>query len=77
MVEVDARNEEDRGGVSGFVLMAQSHLSLHAVPRRNFVSADIFTCRDRLADERIRQSLIAGFGLDDIESGLPGGPGSR
>jgi S-adenosylmethionine decarboxylase len=67
LVEVGAQNEKDPGGVTGFVLIAQSHLSVHTFPRRRFVSADIFTCQDHLDQERICQSLIATFLLGDVE----------
>jgi S-adenosylmethionine decarboxylase len=70
LVEVGAQNEKDPGGVTGFVLIAQSHLSVHTFPRRRFVSADIFTCQDHLDHESIRRSLIATFGLGDVESKL-------
>jgi S-adenosylmethionine decarboxylase len=70
LVEVGARNWKDPGGITGFVLIAQSHLSVHTFPRRRFVSADIFTCQDQLDVDRIRQSLISTFGLGEIESHL-------
>jgi S-adenosylmethionine decarboxylase len=70
LVEVGALNDKDPGGVTGFVLIAQSHLSVHTFPRRRFVSADIFTCQDDLDQESIRRSLIATFGLGDVESNL-------
>ena len=76
LIEVGARNEKDPGGVTGFVLVAQSHLSLHTFPRRRFVSADVFTCQDYLDHEWIRQSLITTFGLGGVESNLiPRGTG--
>ncbi len=31
-------------GVSGFVLIAESHISLHTFPGRRYVNADIFSC---------------------------------
>ena len=31
-------------GVSGFVLIAESHISTHTFPARGFVNADIFSC---------------------------------
>jgi S-adenosylmethionine decarboxylase len=68
LVEVGARNAKDPGGVTGFVLIAQSHLSVHTFPRRRFVSADVFTCQDHLDHERICQSLMTTFGLGEIES---------
>jgi S-adenosylmethionine decarboxylase len=68
LVEVGAQNEKDPGGITGFVLIAQSHLSVHTFPRRRFVSADIFTCQDHMDLELIRQSLIATFMLGDVET---------
>ena len=70
LIEVGARNEKDPGGITGFVLIAQSHLSVHTFPRRGFVSADVFTCQDHLDHGRIRESLIAAFKLGDVESNL-------
>jgi len=70
LIEVGPRNEKDPGGITGFVLIAQSHLSIHTFPRRRFVSADVFTCQDHLDQDRIRQSLIATFQLGEVESNL-------
>jgi S-adenosylmethionine decarboxylase len=70
LIEVGARNVKDPGGVTGFVLVAQSHLSLHTFPRRRFVSADIYTCQDHLDHEWIRRSLMATFLLGDVETDL-------
>ena len=70
LIEVGARNEKDPGGITGFVLIAQSHLSIHTFPRRRFVSADVFTCQDQLHHQSIRQSLIATFQLGEVESNL-------
>jgi S-adenosylmethionine decarboxylase len=33
-------------GVSGFVLIAESHISVHTFPARRFVSVDIFSCEN-------------------------------
>jgi S-adenosylmethionine decarboxylase len=70
LIEVGALSDKDPGGVTGFVLIAQSHLSVHTFPRRRFVSADIYTCQDHLDHGRISQSLIATFGLGDVEINL-------
>jgi S-adenosylmethionine decarboxylase len=70
LVEVGPRNPKDSGGVTGFVLVAQSHLSVHTFPRRHFLCADVFTCQDRLDDEGIRRSLIETFGLGEVETNL-------
>jgi S-adenosylmethionine decarboxylase len=70
LIEVGARNEKDPGGITGFVLIAQSHLSVHTFPRRGFVRADVFTCQEHLDHEGIRRSLITTFRLGDVESNL-------
>lgn len=33
-------------GVSGFVLIAESHISIHTYPERAYLSLDIFSCKD-------------------------------
>jgi len=34
------------GGVSGVVLLAESHISIHTWPERNYAAVDIFMCGD-------------------------------
>src|SRR5574341_2465409 len=33
-------------GVSGFVMIAESHISMHTFPERRLIWADIFSCKD-------------------------------
>ncbi len=33
-------------GLSGFVLIAESHISVHTFPMRRFMNADIFSCEN-------------------------------
>jgi S-adenosylmethionine decarboxylase len=33
-------------GVSGFVMIAESHISMHTFPERRLVWADVFSCKD-------------------------------
>ncbi len=33
-------------GVSGFVIIAESHISVHTFPERGYVNIDIFSCKD-------------------------------
>ena len=37
-------------GISGFVLIAESHISIHTFPEKNFASVDIFSCKPFDAD---------------------------
>jgi len=38
-------DEAEQCGVSGFVLIAESHLSIHTWPERGALWADIFSCK--------------------------------
>jgi len=52
-------------GLSGFVLIAESHISIHTFPERESVNIDIFSCRDfdpQHALEQVKQT----FGLSSI-----------
>lgn len=33
-------------GVSGFVMIAESHISMHTFPERQLIWADVFSCKD-------------------------------
>lgn len=33
-------------GVSGFVLIAESHISIHTFPEKGYLSIDVFSCQD-------------------------------
>jgi len=43
----------DDWGVSGVVLIAESHISIHTFPEKGFVTLDIFSCREFDVDEAI------------------------
>jgi S-adenosylmethionine decarboxylase len=40
----EASKPED-SGVSGFVIIAESHISIHTFPYRQYVNIDIFSCK--------------------------------
>lgn len=53
-------------GLSGFVLIAESHVSIHTFPMEGSISVDVFSCRafDIGAAER---EIVARFGISRIE----------
>ncbi len=56
VVEVGPKNRKDPGGLSGFVLIAESHISFHTFPKRGFVTIDVYTCQNDLnTDQLINQ----------------------
>jgi len=54
-------------GLSGFVLIAESHISIHTFPEKNFVSVDIFSCKGFDAEFAGRYFQQA-FGIEKVES---------
>ena len=44
-LNVSGNGKKDSGGVTGFVVVDESHVSIHTFPHRLFISADIYTCK--------------------------------
>ena len=44
VLEYAAPKGED-SGVSGFVIIAESHISVHTFPHRDYINIDMFSCR--------------------------------
>ena len=45
-------------GVSGVILIAESHLSIHTWPEHGYAGADIFTCGTRVQPEKAAEVII-------------------
>ena len=56
-------------GISGFVLIAESHISIHTFPEKNFVSADIFSCK-AFDSDAASEYLKAAFDMEKMESNM-------
>jgi S-adenosylmethionine decarboxylase len=63
VVEVGPKNRKDPGGLSGFVLIAESHISFHTFPKRGFVTIDVYTCQNDLNTERLVKEFATAFGF--------------
>ncbi|HTZ18925.1 MAG TPA: adenosylmethionine decarboxylase [Dissulfurispiraceae bacterium] len=48
-------------GISGMVVIAESHLSIHTWPEYSYAAVDIFTCGDIIKPEVAAQYLISRF----------------
>jgi S-adenosylmethionine decarboxylase len=70
LVELGHHSPKDPGGVSGFVMIAESHVSIHTFPLRGFVSADVYTCQNSLDTDQICRYFVDAFGLQDLEVNL-------
>jgi len=45
IVEYEAEQEPE-SGITGFVLLAESHISIHTYPKKGYFAFDIFSCRE-------------------------------
>ncbi len=48
-------------GVSGVIIIAESHFTVHAWPEHNYAAVDIFTCGDNIDLDRAIHSMQNGF----------------
>jgi len=46
---------KDTGGWSGFVVIEESHISIHTFPHRRFASIDVYTCQNGLNKTLIKK----------------------
>ena len=68
-------------GVSGFVMIAESHISIHTFPLKGYINIDIFSCKP-FDDRRVLRDVKEYFqlvrvktwvlerGLEHIENGM-------
>ena len=49
-------------GISGVVIIAESHLFIHTWPEYGYAAADIFTCGDTVKPEKAAEMLISKLG---------------
>src|SRR3989338_10084739 len=60
-------DKKDHGGWSGFVIIEESHISIHTFPLRKFLSADVYSCKEGLDRSKIIAYFKEQFELEDIE----------
>jgi len=53
-------------GVSGVVVISESHLSVHTWPEMGYVALDIFTCGERAKPEAAVQHALKEFGAANM-----------
>lgn len=63
----DGNAFKDPGGWSGYVMIAESHLSIHTFSKRGFLTADFYTCKNGLDKEKVIAYLKEHFDLNDVE----------
>ena len=66
VLEYEAPKPED-SGISGFVIIAESHISVHTFPRKNYVNIDIFSCQSFDKEQALAQAKAL-FDLEEVET---------
>jgi S-adenosylmethionine decarboxylase len=67
IVSVGPNCHKDPGGLSGFVMIAESHISFHTFPARGFVTMDLYTCQNAIDRNATVAYLKAAFELTDAD----------
>ena len=67
---------EPNGGISGVAVLAESHISVHTLPERNYASFDVFMCGDAQPKKAV-QILKDAFEAGDVKvTEIPRGAGA-
>ncbi len=56
-------------GLSGFVLIAESHVSIHTFPASGYVSIDIFSCKS-FDTARAEKEIVDKFAIRRVEKNI-------
>ncbi len=59
-------NSFDKGGLTGFVILIESHLAIHTFPNDGYASFDIFSCKYFSEDSAIKY-LMEKLGSQKVE----------
>ena len=68
VISAPENHSKDPGGWSGFLVIAESHISIHTFPRRRFLSADVYTCRNGIDHTAVVSFFREKFRLEDVET---------
>lgn len=55
-------------GISGVVVIAESHIAIHTWPEYNYAAVDIFTCGETIDPWIIQERLKENFGSKNVSS---------
>ena len=62
-------SKPEEWGLSGFVMIAESHISIHTFVERRYVNVDVFSCKSFDADQAIRD-LTSRLQLTEVKTHL-------
>lgn len=63
-------------GLSGVVVLAESHISIHTWPEQGYAAVDVFTCGDQAMPQRAVDHLVAALAparaeVSRVDRGIP------
>lgn len=67
-VRAHGNTKKDPGGWSGYVIIEESHISIHTFPKRGFLTADVYSCKNNLDVKAVEHFFYSEFSLRDIET---------
>ena len=53
-------------GVSGVVIISESHLAVHTWPELGYAALDVFTCGDRVDPWQACDAVVTAFGAQNV-----------
>ncbi len=65
IIKYNSKDKEE-SGITGFVILAESHISIHTYPLKNFASIDIYSCNE-FEFEVLIKYIQEFFGTDKIK----------
>ncbi len=66
VVDAPPVTPKDQGGISGFIMIAESHISIHTFPDKGFLTADVYSCKP-FDTEKALEFFRKHFDLQDME----------
>ena len=67
-IVTQAFHEFSPHGVSGVVVIAESHLAIHTWPEHGYAAVDLFTCGDGVSAERAFEHIRARLGAGQVST---------
>ena len=68
VLEYHGANPND-SGISGFVIIAESHISVHTFPHRDYVNIDLFSCKSFDHEQALSDARVL-FDLKQVKTWL-------
>lgn len=67
VIFAEGNDKKDPGGWSGFVMIQESHISVHTFIKRRFITADVYSCKEfdtQIAIDYFKKA----FKTEDVET---------